>query len=88
MNSQELTLLAAIGALAGVVLPLFSGTGKQYRYWKIVHCPEAKKSAEVCIVASRDLLSSLKRVTIKACSLWPQHKCCAKKCLVRKGDSR
>ena len=84
MNSQELTLFAAIGALAGVVLPLLFGTGKKYHYWKIVRCPEAKKSAEVCIVASRDLLSSLKRVKAKACSLWPQHKGCAQKCLERK----
>jgi len=84
MNSQELTLFAAVGALAGVVLPLLSGTGKKYRYWKIVRCPEAKKSAEVCIVASRDRLSAFKRVTAKACSLWPQHKGCAQKCLERK----
>ena len=84
MNPQELTLFAAIGALAGVVLPLLSGTGKKYRYWKIVRCPEAKKSAEICIIASRKALSSLTAIKVKACSLWPQRTGCAQKCLQRR----
>jgi hypothetical protein len=84
MNGQELTLFAAIGALAGVFLPLLSGTGQKYRYRKMVRCPDTKKSAEVYIVASREVLSSLTAIKAKACSLWPQRKRCAQRCLARK----
>jgi hypothetical protein len=84
MNAEELRLLASFAVVAGFFLPMFSGASQKYRYRKIVRCPEAEKSAEVGIVASRTGLFSPAGIKVRACSLWPQRKGCAQKCLERR----
>ena len=81
MNGSELTWVALVGAFAGIFLPLLAKTHTRYRYRKIVSCPETHRDTEVLLEA----VSSNGRVRVKVrdCTLWPEKKGCAQRCVKR-----
>jgi hypothetical protein len=86
MDSLWMTALTLIapGALS-ILVPAVGSTGGRYRYKKLLRCPETKRLAEVDVEASRAALSSAPgtRVRVKNCSLWPEKRNCAERCIQR-----
>ena len=86
MFENPLLLIAAIVAfgLVFVVAPVAIDTYRQYRYRKVITCPEAHNLAEVNLNAGVAALGAgvgRPLLRVKNCSLWPKRKGCDEKCV-------
>ena len=79
-------ILAAIAALAlaYVVVPVMADTFLSFRRGRTVRCPETGLMAQVSIDARRAMLTAVPgpaTVRVAECSLWPERRGCAEKCV-------
>ncbi len=78
-----ITAILALAALY-VLLPRVGHVLGRYRDAQVVPCPETGAKAELVIDASRAAFTSAfgrPRLRAKQCSLWPERKGCAERCL-------
>lgn len=86
MLSIPLLLIAGIVAfgLIFVVAPVVIDAYRQYRYRKVITCPQTHGLAEVSLDASQAALGAAVGrpvLRVRKCSLWPKRKGCDEKCV-------
>lgn len=86
MFTDPLLLIAGIVAfgLAFVVAPVFIDAYRQYRYRKVITCPETHGLAEVNLntgLAALGAAVGRPVIRVRSCSLWPKRKGCDEKCV-------
>ena len=86
MFTNPLLLIAGMFAigLVFVFIPVFIDAYRQYRYRKVVTCPETLRFAEVNLKAGLAALgASVGRpvIRVKKCSLWPKREGCDENCV-------
>jgi hypothetical protein len=85
---QPLLLLAAIAALGlvYVIFPVVTDAFMNYRKRRNLTCPEEKKAASIQIDAKIAALTAAQgklQLRVRDCSLWPEKRDCAQRCLAQ-----
>ena len=78
-----ITGIVAIG-LVFVFAPVFIDAYRQFRYRKVITCPESHGLAEVNLNAGLGALGAAVGrpvIRVKNCSLWPERKGCDEHCV-------
>ena len=86
MFTNPLLLIAGIigFGLTFVLVPVFIDAYRQYRYRKVITCPQTQGLAEVILDSGRAALGAAGGrpvIRVKNCSLWPKRKGCDEKCV-------
>jgi hypothetical protein len=86
MFTNPLMLIAGIVAmgLVFVVVPIGIDAYRQYRYRKVITCPQTHGLAEVSLNSGLAALGAAVGrpvIGVKSCSLWPQRKGCDENCV-------
>jgi hypothetical protein len=86
MFTNPLLLIAGIVAfgLVAVVAPIVIDVYRQYRYRKVITCPESHGLAEVTLNAGLAALGAAVGrpvIRVKRCSLWPKREGCDENCV-------
>ena len=86
MFEDPVLLIAGIVTfgLLFVVAPVAIDAYRQYRYRKVITCPEAHSLAEVNLNAGVAALGAgvgRPRLQVRSCSLWPKRQGCDEKCV-------
>lgn len=80
-----IAVIAGIG-LVYVLLPVMLDAFMRYRKMRRVHCPEANKAALMNVNAKAAALTAAQGKTqlrVSNCSLWPEKRDCAQRCLAQ-----
>lgn len=80
-----IAVIAGIG-LVYVVLPVMLDAFMRYRKIRRVNCPEEKKTALMNVDAKAAALAAAQGKTqrrVTNCSLWPEKRDCAQRCLAQ-----
>ena len=86
MFENPLLLIAGIVAMGFVfvVAPVAIDAYRQYRYRKVITCPQTHGLAEVSLKAGMAALGAAcgqPVIRVRSCSLWPKRKGCDEKCV-------
>lgn len=84
MNTPILILMLALGAVLVYGVGRFVNAYRRQRGARLVSCPETHRPAEVEVDAVRAALSATRgrtRVSLSACSRWPEREGCGQECL-------
>lgn len=85
MNGPLLLIVVIVATgLLFVVAPVVTYIYARYRNGKVLSCPETHGTAEVTLNAHRAALAAAfgkPIIRVKRCSLWPEKRGCAEKCI-------
>ena len=86
MFTNPVLLIAGIigFGLTFVLVPVFIDAYRQYRYRKVISCPQTHGLAEVILDSGRAALGAAVGrpvIRVKNCSLWPKREGCDENCV-------
>jgi len=86
MFTNPLLLIAGILTIGAVfvVAPILIDVYRQYRYRKVITCPESHGLAEVSLntgLAALGAAVGRPVIRVESCSLWPKREGCDEKCV-------